>query len=54
MKKKAKKAIGKATRASVRKEMAKPRMSKSAREGVFHLAAVQTMELRFAREPSKK
>jgi len=32
MKKKAKKDSGEATRASVKKEMAKPRMSKSARE----------------------
>jgi hypothetical protein len=32
MKKKAKRKFGDATRASVRKEMAKPRMSKSARE----------------------
>jgi hypothetical protein len=33
MKKKAKKEFGEATRASVNKEMAKPRMAKSAREG---------------------
>ena len=32
MKKKAKKEFGEATRASVKKEMAKPRMAKSARE----------------------
>jgi hypothetical protein len=32
MKKKAKKGVGEATRASVEKEMAKPRMTKSARE----------------------
>jgi hypothetical protein len=32
MKKKAKKEFGEATRASVKKEMAKPRMSKSVRE----------------------
>jgi hypothetical protein len=32
MKKKAKKELGEATRASVREEMAKPRMAKSARE----------------------
>jgi hypothetical protein len=32
LKKKAKKEFGEATRASVKKEMAKPRMSKSARE----------------------
>jgi hypothetical protein len=39
MKKKAKKEFGEATRASVKKEMAKPRMSKSAREGELNLAA---------------
>ena len=33
MNKKAKKELGEATRASVKKEMAKPRMAKSAREG---------------------
>jgi len=33
MKKKAKKESGAATRARVKKEMAKPRMAKSAREG---------------------
>jgi hypothetical protein len=38
MKKKAKKEFGETTRASVRKEMAKPRMSKSAREGELNLA----------------
>ena len=38
MKKKVKKDFGEATRASVRKEMAKPRMSKSAREGQLKLA----------------
>jgi hypothetical protein len=39
MKKKAKKAFGEATRASVKKEMAKPRMSKSAREGEINLTS---------------
>ena len=37
-KKKAKRKFGDATRASVRKEMAKPRMSKSAREEEINLA----------------
>jgi hypothetical protein len=41
MKKKAKKEFGEATRASVKKEMAKPRMSKSAREGELALAAAR-------------
>ena len=39
MKKKAKKELDEATRASVRKEMAKPRMARSAREGEIMLAA---------------
>ena len=38
MNKKAKKAFGEATRASVKKEMAKPRMAKSAREGEINPA----------------
>jgi len=38
MKKKTKKAFGEATRASVKKEMAKPRMAKSAREREIILA----------------
>jgi len=37
MKKKAKRKFDEATRASVRKEMAKPRMSKSAREEEINL-----------------
>jgi hypothetical protein len=41
MTKKAKKELGEATRASVKKEMAKPRMSKSAREGEINLAAAR-------------
>ena len=41
MKKKAKKEFGEATRASVKKEMAKPRMAKSAREGETTLAAAR-------------
>jgi len=41
MKKKAKKEIDEATRASVKKEMAKPRMTKSAREGELYLAGAQ-------------
>jgi hypothetical protein len=41
MKKKTKKELGEATRASVKKEMAKPRMAKSAREGEINLAAVR-------------
>jgi hypothetical protein len=42
MKKKAKKEFDEgATRASVKKEMAKPRMSKSAREGELNLAAAR-------------
>ena len=38
MKKKTKKEFGEATRASVKKEMAKPRMAKSARESEMNLA----------------
>jgi hypothetical protein len=41
MKKKAKKELDKATRASVKKEMAKPRMAKSARAGEINLAAAR-------------
>ena len=37
MKKKAKKEFDERTRASVKKEMAKPRMAKSAREGEINL-----------------
>jgi hypothetical protein len=39
MKKKTKKEFGAATRASVKKEMAKPRMAKSVREGEISLGA---------------
>jgi hypothetical protein len=39
MKKKAKKEFGEAIRASVKKEMAKPRMAKSAREREIILAS---------------
>jgi hypothetical protein len=39
MKKKAKKEFGEATLASVKKEMAKPRLAMSAREGEINLAA---------------
>jgi hypothetical protein len=39
--KKAKKQIDEATRASVKKEMAKPRMAESAREGERYLAAAR-------------
>jgi hypothetical protein len=39
MKKKAKEEFDGATRASVKKEMAKPRMAKSAREAEINLAA---------------
>jgi hypothetical protein len=39
MKKKVKKEFGEATLASVKKEMAKPRMAMSAREGEINLAA---------------
>jgi hypothetical protein len=41
MNKKAKKELGEATRASVKKEMAKPRMAKSAREGEKTKRAIQ-------------
>jgi hypothetical protein len=41
MKKKVKKEFGEATRASVKKEMAKPRMAKSAREGEMKLTVVR-------------
>jgi len=41
MKKKAKKEFGAATRASVKKEMAKPRMAKSAREGEINLGSAR-------------
>jgi hypothetical protein len=43
MKKKNKKECDDVTRASVMKEMAKPRMSKSAREGEMNLAAATSM-----------
>jgi hypothetical protein len=43
MKKKTKKEFDDATRAGVMKEMAKPRMSKSAREGEINLAAARTV-----------
>jgi hypothetical protein len=46
MKKKAKKDFGEATRASVRKEMAKPRMAKSAREAQINLAAARMMPVK--------
>jgi hypothetical protein len=39
MKKKAKKEFGEATLANVKKEMAKPRLAMSAREGEINLAA---------------
>ena len=39
--KQAKKEAGNATRASVKKEMAKPRMAKSARESEMNLVAVR-------------
>jgi len=41
MKKKTKKESGEATRASVQREMAKPRMAKSVREGEINLAAAR-------------
>ncbi len=41
MKKKAKKELGDATRASVKKEMAKPRIAKSARPEEINLAAAR-------------
>jgi hypothetical protein len=43
MNKKAKKELGEATRASVKKEMAKPRMAKSAREGEKTKRAIPKM-----------
>jgi hypothetical protein len=43
MKKKAKKDFGEATRASVKKELAKPRMTKSAREGQINPAAARNV-----------
>lgn len=43
MKKKAKKEFVEATRASVRKEMAKPRMAKSARKMKTHLLAARIL-----------
>jgi hypothetical protein len=44
MKKKAKKDLGEATRASVKKEMAKPRMAKSARIAERNLDAARMSE----------
>ena len=41
MKKKVRKEFGEATRASVKKEMAKPRMAKSARESEMKLTVVR-------------
>jgi hypothetical protein len=41
MKKKVRKEFGEAIRASVKKEMAKPRMAKSARESEMNLAPVR-------------
>jgi hypothetical protein len=41
MKKKVKKEFGEATRASVKKEMAKPRMAESARESEMKLTVVR-------------
>jgi hypothetical protein len=41
MKKKVRKEFDEVTRASVKKEMAKPRMAKSARESEMNLAAVR-------------
>jgi hypothetical protein len=41
MKKKTKNESGEATRASVKKEMAKPRMAESAREGEKNIAAAR-------------
>jgi hypothetical protein len=43
MKNKARKEFGEPTRASVMKELAKPRMTKSAREGEMNLIAVRTV-----------
>ena len=53
MKKKAKKEFGEATRASVKKEMAKPRMSKSAREGEINLAAARIAPRKLLKAISK-
>jgi hypothetical protein len=44
MKKKAKKDLGEATRASVKKEMAKPRMAKSARIAEWNLDTTRISE----------
>jgi hypothetical protein len=41
MKRKTRKESNDATRASVKKEMAKPRMAKSAREGAISIAAAR-------------
>ena len=41
MKKKVRKEFGEVTRATVKKEMAKPRMAKSARESEMNVAAVR-------------
>jgi hypothetical protein len=46
MSKKANKKLGEATRASVEKEMAKPRMAESAREAEVHQAAVRKMPVK--------
>jgi hypothetical protein len=43
MSKKANKKLGEATRASVKKEMAKPRMAESVREEEAHQAAARKM-----------
>jgi len=51
MQKKAKKESGEATLASVKKEMAKPRMVMSAREGEINLAAGRMVPVR---EPLNK
>jgi hypothetical protein len=52
MKKKTKKESGEATRASVTREMAKPRMAKSAREGEKFMAAARTAAVK-SRENQK-
>jgi hypothetical protein len=46
MKKGAKKEFGEATLASVKKEMAKPRMARSAREGEVNLVAERMVPLK--------
>jgi hypothetical protein len=46
MNKKAKKEFGEATRASIMKEMAKPRMAKSAREEEANRAAARIMPVK--------